>query len=107
MFPKRPQTPHTRPLAETLGRHPGLMSLLDRLQASQARLQIARRALPPAMRPLVQTGVLDAEGWNLLVPNGAVAAKLRQCLPLIRQALIDAGHTDLPLRVRIASPEPR
>ena len=39
------------------------------------------------MRAHVRAGVLDAEGWNLLAPNGAVAAKLRQSLPPPRRRL--------------------
>jgi hypothetical protein len=51
----------------------------------------------------VRTGVLDETGWNLLVPNGAVAAKLRQCLPAIGQALVEQGWKPTSLRVKVQS----
>ena len=56
-------------------------------------------------RLLARGGVLDEEGWNLLVPNSAVAAKLRQCLPLIEQVLLDEGWARVALRVKVQTPE--
>ena len=73
-----PQQPFTRPITEALGANQTLGRLLERLRESQARFEAIRPALPPAMRQWVKPGVLDDEGWNLLVPNTAVAAKLRQ-----------------------------
>lgn len=97
----RAQQPHTRPLAETLGSNATLGRLMERLHESEQRLQAVRQVLPPAMRMHVRSGVLDEEGWNLLVPNNAVAAKLRQCLPLIDQVLIEAGWARVALRVKV------
>lgn len=98
-----PQQAHTRPIAEALGANQMLGHLMARLRESEARLAVARMVLPPAMRPHIRAGVLDAEGWNLLAPNGAVAAKLRQSLPLIEQVLKEHGWPATVLRVKVQS----
>jgi len=54
----------------------------------------------------VKPGVLDEEGWNLLVPNTAVAAKLRQSLPTLEQLLAEAGWPATVLRVKVQSTRP-
>jgi hypothetical protein len=98
---KLSQQAHTRPISEALGANAMLGRLLERLRESQARLTTVMSVLPPAMRRHVRAGVLDDEGWNLLVPNGAVAAKLRQSLPLIEQVLVEQGWPPLPVRVKV------
>ena len=55
-----------------------LALLVRRMRDSQNRLQAISGLLAPAMRPHVQAGPIDDEGWSLLVSNNAVAAKLRQ-----------------------------
>ncbi len=99
----RPPAPATRPIHEALSANSTLADLLQRMQEAQARLAAVRPALPAALRPHVRTGVLDDTGWNLVVPNGAVAAKLRQCLPQIEQALADEGWKPTAVRVKVQS----
>lgn len=98
-----PPGPHTRPLHEALSASTTLADLLRRLKEAEARLDTVRRVLPPGLRPHVRAGVLDETGWNLLVPNGAVAAKLRQCLPEIEQALVERGWKPTSVRVKVQS----
>jgi hypothetical protein len=98
-----PQQPFTRPITEALGASDMLGRLLERLRESQARFDTIRPALPAAMRPWVKPGVLDDEGWNLLVPNTAVAAKLRQSLPTLEQMLAEAGWPAVTVRVKVQS----
>jgi hypothetical protein len=93
--------PFTRPINEALDANATLGRLLERLQESQARLVIVRSVLPQAMRAHVRSGVLDDTGWNLLVPNGSVAAKLRQSLPLIEQILVEHGWPRLAVKVKV------
>lgn len=97
------QQPYTRPIVEALDAHQTLGRLLARLQESQQRFAVIAPALPPAMRAWVRPGVLDDEGWNLLVPNASVAAKLRHSLPLLQTLLEEAGWPALPLRVKVHS----
>lgn len=99
-------TPFTRPIAEALGANATLGSLLERLRESEARMKVVRQVLPPALRPHVRPGVLDETGWNLLAPNGAVAAKLRQCLPAIEQVLVQEGWQATAIRVKVQSGAP-
>ena len=96
-----PQQPYTRPIAEALGSSHMLGHLMARLRESESRLVVAKSVMPPAMRAHIRGGVLDDEGWNLLAPNGAVAAKLRQCLPLIEQALKERGWPAVTVRVKV------
>jgi hypothetical protein len=51
----------------------------------------------------VRPGPLDDDGWALLVPHGAAAAKLRQQLPALVEALEAAGWPQRTLRVRIVA----
>lgn len=95
--------PHTRPINEALSASATLAHLLERLKEADARMATVREVLPPALRPHVRTGALDETGWNLLVPNGAVAAKLRQCVPAIELALAERGWKPTALRVKVQS----
>ncbi|HSI51758.1 MAG TPA: hypothetical protein VLA61_26110 [Ideonella sp.] len=95
--------PFTRPIAEALGANATLGRLLERLRESEARMATVRLVLPAALAAHVRPGVLDDEGWNLLVPNSAVAAKLRQCLPLLAQVLADQGWPRREIRVKVQS----
>lgn len=95
--------PFTRPLSEALGANATLGRLLERLRESEARLSTVKQVMPPAIRTHVKAGVLDDEGWNLLAPNGAVAAKLRQCLPLLEQVMIENGWPRITIRVKVQS----
>jgi hypothetical protein len=98
-----PPGPHTRPINEALSASATLAQLLERLKEADARMATVREVLPAALRAHVRTGVLDETGWNLLVPNGAVAAKLRQCLPAIEQALVERGWKPTAVRVKVQS----
>jgi hypothetical protein len=98
-----PFGPTTRPIHEALSAHAALADMLRRLKEAEARLVTVHEALPPGLRAHVRAGVLDETGWNLLVPNGAVAAKLRQCLPAVEQALAERGWKPTALRVKVQS----
>ena len=95
------QQPYTRPITEALGANQVLGTLLAQVRQSQARFQAIERVLPRSLRVHVQPGMLDGEGWSLLAANTAVAAKLRQCLPLIDQVLRDSGWPAVALKVKV------
>jgi hypothetical protein len=44
---------------------------------------------------------VDDEGWSLLAPNAASAAKLRHLLPLLQQALAQGGWPAVAIRVKV------
>ena len=62
--------------------------------------------LPPALRTLVQAGAPDADGWTLLAPHNAAAAKLRQLAPALLAALDGAGHPVNAIRVKVLRSTP-
>jgi hypothetical protein len=44
---------------------------------------------------------LDEDGWSLLVANAAAAAKLRQLLPHLQEALLSQGFNEVPIRLKV------
>lgn len=95
----------TRPLAEQLAHTGALGPLLARLRASQERLKLVQALLPPPWRAQVHSGCLDDAEWHLLVPNAALATKLKQWLPDLDAALLAAGWPPCVLKVKIAPPK--
>lgn len=89
------------PMADALAKSEPLASLLERVRESQARLEAVRALLPPGLADQVQPGPLDETGWTLLVPGGGAAAKLRQCLPRLQEALRARGVAEAAIRVKV------
>jgi len=97
----RPLVPNVPPVREALAQAQPLVSLMQRLQASQACLEVVRAVLPPAVAAYVKAGPIDEEGWTLLVPNSALSAKLRQLQPRLLDALQRKGFKVSAIRVRV------
>lgn len=93
-------------LQQAVAQAPTLARLSELAAESSARLAVVRPLLPAPLRPLVQAGVPDAEGWTLLVPHNAAAAKLRQLMPTLLAALTKAGHPVAAIRVKVLRPAP-
>lgn len=93
--------PAAVPLASAIESSAALARLGQRLRESRERLATAAEALPEALRPHVLPGPCDDRQWVLLAANGAVAAKLRQCLPTLEQRLQAAGWPPLGIRIRV------
>ena len=93
--------PLSLPMAQALAQSSPLAALLERVRESQARLETVRPLLPPGLADQVQPGPLDETGWTLLVPGGAAAAKLRQCLPRLQEALRSRGVAEATIRVKV------
>jgi hypothetical protein len=78
---------------------------LSQLQAlardGQNRLQAILPLLPISMRSLVQSGGIDGEAWCILVPNSAMAAKLRQFLPSLCAHLRTKGWNVQTITVKV------
>lgn len=89
------------PIRQALGNSEPLVRLAQRVRDSQARLVALSALLPAPLAAQVQSGPLDDEGWTLLAANNAVAAKLRQMLPLLAQALVDQGWPARVLKVKV------
>jgi hypothetical protein len=78
---------------------------LSQLQAlardGQNRLQAILPLLPISMRSLVQSGGIEGEAWCILVPNSAMAAKLRQFLPSLCAHLRTNGWNVQKITVKV------
>ncbi len=81
-----------------------LAQLRERLRDSAARFEAVRACLPAAMVPHVQPGPVDELGWSLLAANAAVAAKLRQCVPRLEEALKARGWDNTTIRIKVHGP---
>ena len=82
-----------------------LTSLVQRMRASQARLDAVLPLLPFAMHGHVKAGPIDEAGWTLLASSNAVSAKLRQLTPTLEAHLRNLGWAGPPVRVKLLQPE--
>lgn len=57
--------------------------------------------LPGNLMAQTGAGPLDDTSWTLLVTNAAAAAKLRQWMPRIEDALRSGGWPDVSVRIHI------
>ena len=71
---------------------------------TQNRLKAIAPLLPASLRSLVQSGGVEDDAWCLLVPNSAVAAKLRQTLPALCAHLRTKGWNVNTIRVKVSAP---
>ena len=69
---------------------------------NQNRLKAIAPLLPASLRALVQSGGVEGDAWCLLVPNSAVAAKLRQTLPALCAHLRTKGWNVNTSRVKVS-----
>lgn len=99
----RPRTDHTLPIGEALDRSTPLARLQQLLRESEARYAVVRPLLPAALAAHVRPGPIDEQGWSLLAPNGAAAAKLRMLQPRLEQALQAQGWKPWNIRVKVVS----
>ena len=91
------------PLADVLRTSEPLARLAERLRESNRRFDCIRALLPEALAANAKPGPVDPLGWTLLAGNASVAAKLRQLVPLFEARLARAGHSALPIRVKVHS----
>ena len=89
------------PLANAMQASRPLALLAERLRESKRRYDCIAPVLPDALAGQTQPGPVDEHGWTLLAANAAVAAKLRQLVPLLAARLSEQGFGDQPLRVKV------
>ncbi len=82
---------------------PELKLLSQRIALGKRRLACIAQVLPASLASHLDSGGCDEQSWCVLVPNNAVAAKLRQMLPLLQQALEREEGTPIEVRLRIAN----
>ena len=93
----------SRTLDQVLSNAPGLSELSAMAQDTQARIRAILPLLPASLRSLVQSGGVDGDAWCLLVPNSAVAAKLRQTVPALCAHLRTKGWDVNTIRIKVKS----
>jgi hypothetical protein len=93
----------SRTLDQVLSNAPGLSELSAMAQDTQARIRAILPLLPASLRSLVQSGGVDGDAWCLLVPNSAVAAKLRQTVPALSAHLRSKGWDVKSIRIKVKS----
>lgn len=96
----KPQT-----LVEVVESEPTLAHFSAVARDTQNRLKAIASLLPASIRPLVQSGGVQDDEWCLLVPNSAVAAKLRQVLPALCAHLRTKGWDVNNIRVKVKTPD--
>lgn len=99
-------SPATLPVGDALERSDSLSGLMRRVHDSNARYAAVRSCLPAGLAAQVRPGPLDDSTWTLLVPSGAAAAKLRQCLPALAASLQAAGWSEVSIRVKVLAAPP-
>ena len=91
------------PAADAASQAPQLQHLLALSAQSNKRLALIRSQLPPLLRNSVRAGPVNGPEWCLLVPNAAVAAKLRQLTPMLLAHLRTHGEQVQSLRLKIST----
>lgn len=94
---------HAITLLQATADSPALSGLLSRMRDSQARLKAIQPLVPPAMFATLQAGPLEDGDWCLLVQGNAVAAKLRQMVPMLLAHLRSHGWDTKAIRIKISS----
>lgn len=92
------------PLTDALRESVPLARLAERLRESNRRFVCIEALLPDSLAAQVRPGPVDPQGWTLLASNAAVAAKLRQLVPLFDSQLAAQGFEALPVRVKVHTP---
>ena len=95
-------TSGTQTISEALQAEGGLGALLARWQHSKCCLTAAAPVLGPGLAGTMRPGPMEEGVWVLLASNPASAAKARQLLPRIQQALDAQGLGVTSVRVRVS-----
>ncbi|MBX3611720.1 MAG: DUF721 domain-containing protein [Hydrogenophaga sp.] len=96
-----PRTPGCFSLQEAVGAAPALAQLRERADASRRCLELVRPMLPPGLRQQVLAGPIGDGEWCLLVSHAAAAAKLRQLVPAMCDALHANGAQVSAIRIKV------
>ena len=101
------QAPGTVSLAEALQGNPSLGALLGRWREAQQCMHVAAPILGPDLSASMRPGPVQDGQWTLLAASGGAAAKSRQLLPRITQAVQALGLGVQTVRVRVLPPAQR
>ena len=88
-------------LSQAIDGAPSLAFLAQQVEQSVAMYQSVQTLLPSPLRAHIRPGPIEGQDWCLMVGSSAVAAKLRQMLPLILQRLQSQGWNIATVRVKL------
>ena len=88
-------------LTQAIDEAPALARLAHLVDQSTAMYRCVQGLIPPALRPLIKPGPLEAQDWCLMVSHSSAAAKLRQLVPLLRSRLAQEGWNVTTVRIKI------
>jgi hypothetical protein len=71
------------------------------VRESKARYDAVADLLPPTLLAGTRPGPLDDAAWVLLVSNAAAAAKVRQLLPALKDALLARGWAGPEIKIKV------
>lgn len=89
------------PLLKATQDTPALAKLIELSRDSSARLKAIEPLIPLPLRPFVQAGPIDGGNWCLILDNNAVAAKIRQLLPVLESHLRVKGWEINAIRLKV------
>jgi len=94
---------HPVTLQQAAEEAPTLARLAQLARDSGERLRAIEASIPAPLRPSIRPGPVDGTTWCLLVDNNAVAAKLKQLLPVLLQKLNSLGWEVSLIRLKVGS----
>jgi hypothetical protein len=81
-----------------------LGKLSEMVALSRQYLMEVQTLIPPAIRPQIEAGPVEAGSWCMLVRNASAASKLRHLAPDIQHRLASRGHLVDNIRIKILHP---
>lgn len=108
---RKPVNNHlARSVSEALVASDTLTSLLGSHRRANACMALVSASLAPALRGQMRPGPVEDGTWTILANHGGAAAKLRQALPTLLEALAAGGENITEIRVKVlplgANPDP-
>jgi hypothetical protein len=104
-------TRHQRPnlgrsIAAALDDSATLSGLLASHQRSRAFFAAAKSGMPPMLLSQLRPGPIDEGAWTVFASTNGAAAKLRQCLPRMLEAVRAKDPRITEIRVKVSQPQP-
>ncbi|HEX2544934.1 MAG TPA: DciA family protein [Ramlibacter sp.] len=91
------------PVQQAAEEAPTLARLAQLARDSGERLKALEPFIPAPLHRSIRPGPIDGTTWCLLVDSSAVAAKLRQLLPVLQQKLNSLGWEVTAIRLKVGS----
>lgn len=93
--------PHPVTVLQASQDSPTLARLTELTRDSVARLKAIEPLIPLSLRQAIQAGPIEGPVWCLILDNNAVAAKLRQFLPMLESHLRVKGWEVTSIRLKV------